>query len=190
MKICFKNNKGFTLIELLVVISIISLLSSIVFASLNGARAKARDVRRMQDLRQIQLALAMFAEDHGGKYPPSPGGLRGTCPLGNSKGSTGPDGWIPNLAPQYISILPNDPKPFVNGDEKCYLYKSNQGDPSLLADDYLLMAFYTVETYGPTIPDPNINKPPPPVAFQPLQGADKRQDQIMFAVFSPGFSDW
>ncbi len=36
------SKKGFTLIELLVVISIISLLSTIVFASLNIARAKAR----------------------------------------------------------------------------------------------------------------------------------------------------
>lgn len=36
-----KNNKGFTLIELLVVISIISLLSSVVLAALNGARAKS-----------------------------------------------------------------------------------------------------------------------------------------------------
>lgn len=33
---------GFTLIELLVVISIISLLSSVVFATVNGAREKAR----------------------------------------------------------------------------------------------------------------------------------------------------
>src|SRR3989344_8817512 len=37
----FFSRKGFTLIELLVVISIISMLSSVVLASLNGARAKA-----------------------------------------------------------------------------------------------------------------------------------------------------
>lgn len=37
-----KKSKGFTLIELLVVISIISLLSSIVMASLNSSREKAR----------------------------------------------------------------------------------------------------------------------------------------------------
>ena len=37
-----KNNLGFTLIELLVVVSIISLLASIVFASLSDAREKAR----------------------------------------------------------------------------------------------------------------------------------------------------
>jgi len=65
-----ESNKyhGFTLIELLVVIAIISLLSSIVLASLAGAREGARDVRRKQDLRQIQQALEMHYNDYG-EYP-------------------------------------------------------------------------------------------------------------------------
>ena len=60
--------KGFTLIELLVVISIISLLSSIVMASLSQARAKARDTKVIGDFRQIQTALSLYYDKYK-KYP-------------------------------------------------------------------------------------------------------------------------
>lgn len=63
---------GFTLIELLVVISIIGLLSSIVLTSVNSARAKARDARRIADFKQIQTALEFFYDSQG-RYPQSPG---------------------------------------------------------------------------------------------------------------------
>jgi len=51
------NNKGFTLIEVLVVIAIIGLLSSVIVIGLGGARSKARDARRIADVRSIQSAL-------------------------------------------------------------------------------------------------------------------------------------
>ncbi|OHA17548.1 MAG: hypothetical protein A2836_03550 [Candidatus Taylorbacteria bacterium RIFCSPHIGHO2_01_FULL_45_63] len=60
-----RTQKGFTLIELLVVISIISLLTSIALASLNTARAKARDARRLSDLRQVQNALFLCRDKIG-----------------------------------------------------------------------------------------------------------------------------
>jgi len=51
------KNKGFTLIELLVVVSIISLLSSIAITSLNGAKAKARNSTRLQNIVQLRNAF-------------------------------------------------------------------------------------------------------------------------------------
>ena len=56
-----KNNKGFTLIELLVVIAIIGLLSSLAVVSLNGARGKARDAKRINDVKQLSLLIEMEA---------------------------------------------------------------------------------------------------------------------------------
>jgi general secretion pathway protein G len=62
-----ESSRGFTLIELLVVIAIIGILSSVVLASLNSARTKARDTRRISDIKQIQIALELYF-DANGKY--------------------------------------------------------------------------------------------------------------------------
>ena len=79
-------SRGFTLIELLVVIAIIGILATIVMVSLNTARAKARDARRISDVRQIQLALQMYY-DSTGSYP----------------------ALLSGLSPTYISATPLDP---------------------------------------------------------------------------------
>lgn len=62
------NNKGFTLIELLVVISIIGTLASVVLGSLNVAREKGRDAKRLSEAREIQKALESYYIDNG-TYP-------------------------------------------------------------------------------------------------------------------------
>jgi prepilin-type N-terminal cleavage/methylation domain-containing protein len=75
VKLNFLRKRGFTLVELLVVISIIALLLSIVLASLNSARAKARDTRRMVDISQIQAAIEIFHINNG--YYPGEGNCTG-----------------------------------------------------------------------------------------------------------------
>ncbi|MDP3836745.1 MAG: prepilin-type N-terminal cleavage/methylation domain-containing protein [bacterium] len=65
-----KNKKGFTLIELLVVIAIIGLLSTLSVLALNSARARARDAKRISDVKQIQTALEMYYNE-AGQYPAS-----------------------------------------------------------------------------------------------------------------------
>jgi general secretion pathway protein G len=84
-----KGNRGFTLIELLVVIAIIGILSSVVLASLNTARRKARDSRRISDIQQIQLALELYF-DSCRTYPETgtgntvDGGADDGCPSGTT----------------------------------------------------------------------------------------------------------
>ena len=63
-----KNQRGFSLIELLVVIVIIILLAGISIIALNGQRAKARDAKRISDIKQVQTALEFYYSDEG-EYP-------------------------------------------------------------------------------------------------------------------------
>lgn len=64
-----QKQKGFTLIELLVVIAIIGLLSTLAVVALTSARAKARDAKRISDVKQTQTALELYFADQGQKYP-------------------------------------------------------------------------------------------------------------------------
>ena len=54
------QKKGFTLIELLVVIAIIGLLATLSVVALNNARERARDSRRVSDVKQMQTALELY----------------------------------------------------------------------------------------------------------------------------------
>ncbi|MBX4198033.1 type II secretion system GspH family protein [Candidatus Parcubacteria bacterium] len=62
------TKKGFSLIELLVVISIIGLLSSVVFGSLNIARKKARNIATIQAVREYRNVINLYYLQYG-TYP-------------------------------------------------------------------------------------------------------------------------
>ncbi len=121
------HTRGFTLIELLVVISIIGLLSSIVLTSVNSARVKARDVRRLADIRQLVTVLQFYYDDNNA-FPPTPG-CDGWCCLGHGDagrcwnnqygGSTALDN---ALSPKYIPKIPDDPLNNTSRYGDAYLY--------------------------------------------------------------------
>lgn len=135
--------KSFTLIELLIVIVIIGILAVALIPRLTGAQGMARDKARIADMKQIQTALEFYASEHGGKYPSTRSwGVwmwnwwwLGNCSVFSGYWISGPSGYIPNLAPDYISSLPLDPKPNANS---CYIYKSN-------GIDYMFLVYKTVE---------------------------------------------
>jgi prepilin-type N-terminal cleavage/methylation domain-containing protein len=54
---------GFTLIELLVVIAIIAILAALLLPALAAAKAKAQGIRCVNQLKQLQLAIGMYADD-------------------------------------------------------------------------------------------------------------------------------
>lgn len=82
-----KHNKGFTLIELLVVIAIIGILSTLAIVALQNARQKARDAKRVSDIKQLVTALELYYSDQT-SYPSYSGGLGGAsaATLSNASG--------------------------------------------------------------------------------------------------------
>lgn len=96
------SHRGFTIIELLMVIAIIGILTAIVLASLNTSRAKARDAKRLQEMKQIKYAIELFYSNTG-YYP--------TCGGDIHCDTTGVYSALSTLevVPTYIGSIPNDP---------------------------------------------------------------------------------
>jgi prepilin-type N-terminal cleavage/methylation domain-containing protein/prepilin-type processing-associated H-X9-DG protein len=64
-----KAHAGFTLMELLVVIGIIAILASLLLTAIGSAMGKARRITCMNNLRQINLGVRMYADDARDKLP-------------------------------------------------------------------------------------------------------------------------
>ena len=90
------KQRGFTLIELLVVIAIIGILSAVVLVSLNSARAKSRDARRLSDMHSLKNALELYSLDNNNQYPAAPGSSTWLAD-------------VTGLNPTYIAAIPVDP---------------------------------------------------------------------------------
>lgn len=99
------KNGGFTLIELLVVIAIIGVLASIVLASLNSARTKSRDARRITDVKQIQLALELYFDGVGNSQYPA---ATITCDDAHGLQELATNGYIPQVPRDPNIATPND----------------------------------------------------------------------------------
>lgn len=112
--------RGFTLIELLVVIAIIGVLSSVVLASLNTARSRANDAKRVSDLKQLVSALELYRSSNTG-YPSHQSGTRVDTSL------TGV------LNPTYIPTIPADPTRTGSSGYRYCMQTANEG--------YTLLAF-------------------------------------------------
>lgn len=107
------KQKGFTLIELLVVIAIIAILSTVVMAGLNSARAKSRDAKRVSEVKSLQKALDLYYDTCGG-YPMIDDGAGNPAVIGTGLTTATQDGTCVTSGETfgtYMATLPVNPSP-------------------------------------------------------------------------------
>lgn len=100
-----RSGKGFTLVEILVVVSIMGILTAVIIGGVTSTRSKARDARRVSDIKQISGAIENYFSSCY-SYPSD---------LTDLESSSSCASYAPAL-----TSLPHDPQVSVNGDYRYY----------------------------------------------------------------------
>lgn len=139
--------RGFTLVEIIVVVSVLSILSAVIYANFNDSRTQSRDAQRQADLRALQNAIELYRQEYG-RYPAGcngagawsaqkGAGLPYECADGTGQYIKGYESGKP-FTPEFIKVLPTDPK--LNGAGSGYMYVTNTDGTS-----YKIITRNTVE---------------------------------------------
>ena len=173
---------GFTLIEVLVVISIISVLSAVVYANFGEAQKSSRDKVRKTSLKELALALEVYKSQNG-VYPAKGCGSSaqwaGPGPL-SSWGASCSE-YINGLVPDFKPELPTDPnQESVSG--LGFIYRvSPEGDR------YKAMVHQSVENDFVSGFENEFARCPSAIPDSPCE---QGPPQTTYAVYSRGAESW
>lgn len=171
---------GFTLVELMVVMSVIGILSSIVYANFGNGRAIARDDARKSALKSMQVAIELYKNQYG-VYPPQGCGVDPTWAGPGPQPAYGctVDTYVVGLVPEFIAALPTDPSS-ESTSGLGYLYRST-------GTDYKLMVHNSVEQKLVTSYDDEFARCPQSYGSPNCPAAPMPR---VYAVYSPGAVGW
>lgn len=135
------NRKGFTLVELLVVVAIIGLLSTLAVVALGNARQKARDARRVSDIKQIQTGLELYFSDNN-SYPI----VAAATVLGSTGQTLSSGAGFSTTASgtTYMARVPGNPSP--GGTDYSYTSNNNDGTACTTGSCPSYRLTFTLET--------------------------------------------
>jgi len=140
------RRNAFTLIELLVVIAIIGILAAMLFPVFATAREKARQLVCASNVRQLGLAMSMYASDYDAQYPAQDHlFIDPCCPFWLDVAYGVPD-WFSSPYANWAQAI----YPYVRSIE-IYQCKSNRGwtqnsNPASPATSYVLNGFAAERT--------------------------------------------
>ena len=145
-----RSTSGFTLIEVLIMLAIIGLVGAIALSSIQAAKQRGRDARRIADLVKIKIALQFYLQDNGflpgridaQNIPVSPQYTESSTRNPTDQTATGiakcgsglptrewsplgGNGNLQKLIPNYLPVLPKDPLNTPEQNGYCYIYKPN-----------------------------------------------------------------
>ena len=135
------DKKAFTLVELIIVIAIIAILAGAIFVAIDPARRlnETRNARRHSDVATILDAVRKYQVDNDGVYYDEIAnasedtyyiiGTDGTGCAGSCGMVTVDDECIDleDIGPNYLAILPQDPKDGTDGNTGYYFFRSSEG---------------------------------------------------------------
>ncbi len=138
------RKQGFTLVELLVVIGIISALIAILLPALNRAREAAKKVACASNLKQIGMAMHMYANDNKGYYPVLKNQHNWNAPLTLVSALVVNGTYLPNTNPKawgYSAVFrcPSDLSDYTNSYPKSYVYRQTHNGHDY-SDDHVYPA--------------------------------------------------